>query len=727
MTTYHISNDFYSVDHPLVSALLASEITIEQFIERVTPEDPFIVRRDDKEDAVILHGFHQASLESAQVAWRRIIDMRTQPTLGLPNLDAALAHRDIIIKAVPETAAIFAAIDKNDAKCKECDKVDQLLKLTTAMRAAVKAGKDVAKLKAVLPPAGYKLLQGASLTPEELATLPARPSFASDAYMHKILGMKAYPVRRRPSFFESDACGRGSSTANCDRCRRDRAFREHVNRKYFIPVTVDVETYGHTATVAVTEDPQRIVDFTCPFAAQIADKYPDTMTLMRNAFGALGRIVGAKLQGKQVKLDSKLAGARMAVCNSCDRRNAVDNRCIECGCFLQLKQQLATEHCPLSRWPGDNPGELTVVNKAAAPAPVEQKEILMLKPDKRKPLMLSNYQAIGDIVIMTAAVRDFVIAHGDKYRVNVSTPFPDLWTAHEYLDTSVTDETPGVQHVKVGYDWCVNHSNQSPYNFIHGFHIDIAQKLGIPWFPVTEFGGHVPLTQEETSWISMIHEHYTHKDTPYWLIVNGGKPDYTAKHWLSEYAQQVVNSYRNKIQFVQIGTRDYSHMHDDLKGVINLVGKTDIRQLVRLIYHAQGIVTPITGAMHLSAAIPTRDDHPPKRACVTICGGREPHQFIDYANHQTLHTNGVLPCCDNGGCWKSRTVPLGVGGADEDRLDRELCIDTVPWPENNKRGRPVQRCMTLITPSMVTRAIDNYMQHPRRKYLTDYGMKTIEA
>lgn len=37
-------------------------------------------------------------------------------------------------------------------------------------------------------------------------------------------------------------------------------------------------------------------------------------------------------------------------CTTCEFYRSSDNRCSKCGCFLALKTQLATEHCPISKW-----------------------------------------------------------------------------------------------------------------------------------------------------------------------------------------------------------------------------------------------------------------------------------------------------------------------------------------------------------------------------------------
>ena len=67
----------------------------------------------------------------------------------------------------------------------------------------------------------------------------------------------------------------------------------------------------------------------------------------------------------------------------------------------------------------------------------------------------------------------------------------------------------------------------------------------------------------------------------FWVIMAGGKYDFTAKWWDPARYQQVVDHFRGKLLFVQCG--EAGHWHPKLDGVLNLVGKTDTRQFIRLI------------------------------------------------------------------------------------------------------------------------------------------------
>src|SRR5439155_9370979 len=174
------------------------------------------------------------------------------------------------------------------------------------------------------------------------------------------------------------------------------------------------------------------------------------------------------------------------------------------------------------------------------------------------------------------------------------------------------------------------------------------------------------------SWYFQVHE-LAGQDIPFWIVAAGGKYDVTIKWWQTQRYQKVVDHFRGKVLFVQVG--ELAHQHPRLDGVVDLRGKTDLRQLVRLIYHAQGVICPVTCLMHLAAAIETKPGAPPNRACVVVAGGREAVHWEAYPHHQFIHTVGALPCCANGGCWRSRTRPLGDG--DERDRPQQLCLDVV--------------------------------------------------
>ena len=297
--------------------------------------------------------------------------------------------------------------------------------------------------------------------------------------------------------------------------------------------------------------------------------------------------------------------------------------------------------------------------------------------------------------MITAAVRDLQRAHPGQFQIDVRTSAQQLWENNPYL-TPLKEGDPDIRTIEMQYP-LINQSNTRPYHFIHGYAQFLEEQLGVR-IPLTEFKGDMHVSKQEKSWMSQVEE--LNFKGRFWIMMAGGKFDFTAKWWNPDFYQQIVDYFEGRIQFVQCG--ESSHWHPPLKGVINLVGKTDTRQFVRLMYHADGVVSPVTFAMHLAAAVETKPSRPKNRACVVIAGGREPSHWEAYPHHQFLHTNGALRCCEQGGCWKSRCQPVG----DNDPKDRDLCVEPVAVREDLK----IPRCMHMITPEKVIRAIETYYE-----------------
>ena len=316
-------------------------------------------------------------------------------------------------------------------------------------------------------------------------------------------------------------------------------------------------------------------------------------------------------------------------------------------------------------------------------------------------LILKCYLSPGDIVMLTAAVRELHLAHPGQYLTDVRTSVPHLWENNPFL-TPLDEEDPQVRVIEMHYP-LIHQSNFAPYHFIHGYVQFLEQQLGIR-IPLTRFKGDIHISDLEKSWMSQVEE-FGIRDN-FWIMMAGGKFDFTAKWWNPAWYQRIVDHFRGRILFVQCG--EEQHWHPRRNHALNLVGKTDARQFVRLMYHADGVVCPVTFAMHLAAAVETKPGKPLNRACVVIAGGREPVQWEAYPHHQFLSTNGALNCCDNGGCWKSRCQPMG----DSDSKDNDLCI----YPHRVSTELQIPKCMAMITPDDVIRRIELYYEGGALKY-----------
>lgn len=301
----------------------------------------------------------------------------------------------------------------------------------------------------------------------------------------------------------------------------------------------------------------------------------------------------------------------------------------------------------------------------------------------------------GDILMFSAAIRDLKVAH-PHLAVDVRTPRPDLFENNPHI-THIDDGDPEAERFEAHYP-LINQSNQLPYHFIHGYRMFLEEKLELK-IPQGPFHGDLHLTARERMMPSPF-EQQAGSTEPYWIVVNGGKRDFTVKHWHPVRMQEVVSHFAGKLNFVQTGLNE--HMHHQLAGpnVVNLMNCMG-RDFIRLVYHAEGVICPITFAMHLAAAVPQKPGRKRLKPCVVTAGGREAVHWEGYTGHRFLHTTGSLPCCAQGGCWKARVVKLNDGDSNDNHLCERPVID---------RGVHIPKCMDLIRTEDVIRAVESYLE-----------------
>jgi len=319
-------------------------------------------------------------------------------------------------------------------------------------------------------------------------------------------------------------------------------------------------------------------------------------------------------------------------------------------------------------------------------------------PSQRR-VLLECQLSPGDITVMTAAVRELHTQYPGQFLTDVRTTCSQLWDHNSYL-TPLDLDDPVVERIPMHYDshkgcvkWAdINRSNQHPAHFLHAYCEHLAGCLGLPALHPRKFHGDIHLSREERTSPNLV-EQRTGRRGGYWLINSGGKRDFTAKIWPGDYFQEVVDRTREQISWVQVGEK--SHFHPPLAGVLDLRGQTDLRQLIQLVHHAEGALCGVTLLMHLAAAVERPAGVRGLRPCVVVAGGREPPHWEAYPGHQFLHTIGALPCCESGGCWRSRTLPLRDGS----KQDQSLCEFPVD-------GYPL--CMQMVTPDRVVDALRMY-------------------
>jgi ADP-heptose:LPS heptosyltransferase len=312
-------------------------------------------------------------------------------------------------------------------------------------------------------------------------------------------------------------------------------------------------------------------------------------------------------------------------------------------------------------------------------------------------LILSCRLSPGDVLMLTAAVRDLHRLYPGRFVTDVRTPCRGLWL-HNPCITPLDASDPDVEFIECHYP-LIQQSNQEALHFIHGYMQFLSERLGLKLAP-TVFAGDIHLAADEKRLPFQLDE-FNCGNLPIWIVCAGGKYDFTIKWWNRRWYQAVVDHFKGRLFFVQVG--EQGHYHPPLRNVHDLRGKTTLRELVRLVYHADGVLCGVTLHMHLAAAVPLKEGQF-SRPAVVIAGGREAPHWEAYPTHQFLHTVGMLPCCATGGCWRSRTVPLGDGDEKDD--PRNLCRDVV-------NGLP--RCMDMISKEKVIQNIESRLTGRERQ------------
>jgi ADP-heptose:LPS heptosyltransferase len=328
--------------------------------------------------------------------------------------------------------------------------------------------------------------------------------------------------------------------------------------------------------------------------------------------------------------------------------------------------------------------------------------------------------AIGDILMMTSAIRDFKTAYPDRYLIRVVTTAQHLWDYNPYL--TEFDEPDMV--VKIGPRKFVNGSQTRGLHYVNAFRESMETNLNIP-IPQ----GHIKPD---------LHLSAAEKDDriiegKYWIIIAGGKADFTTKIWPIECWQEVVSAFPD-ITFVQLGEEKHNHPALEGDNVINMIGETEdpdtgIRDLIKLFYHCEGSLGLVSMQMHMAAAF--------NKACVVVAGAREPTSFERYNIHQYITNQGALRCkndCENCKSYSKEGKKVICKDYKDDELfnyykDKKLCrsynaIDTAKIPvkacwkskledctnQVEAYGGNYPKCLIMIKPDDVIRAIDSYYE-----------------
>jgi len=264
----------------------------------------------------------------------------------------------------------------------------------------------------------------------------------------------------------------------------------------------------------------------------------------------------------------------------------------------------------------------------------------------------------------------------NKFLTDVQTSAGELWQNNPNITKLNHSECEIIQ---AEYP-LINSSNEIPIHFGDAFCRDIGGKLK------------VNLTLQVNRpylFLSPSEKNKVWFNKPYGVVNCGYKNDYTAKHIGYHQSQKVIDAFQ-ELLWVQVGSLEHNHRKLVGSNVIDMVGKTSIRDLCSLVNGSVIGFGACSLLHHIHAAF--------SKPFVLVLGGREPRHWEAYPTEIVLDTFGQMECCATKACWKSRTVPL----RDKDEKNNSLCsfpvLDQDEW---------VAGCMKKIGSEGIIQAVRN--------------------
>jgi ADP-heptose:LPS heptosyltransferase len=297
-----------------------------------------------------------------------------------------------------------------------------------------------------------------------------------------------------------------------------------------------------------------------------------------------------------------------------------------------------------------------------------------MKNSKPRQLILSSNQSPGDLLMLSATVRDLHLSHPGEFRTDVRCSHPEIFLHNPRVESVITSKGEWLDMEYPLWE-TYKDSRACTMHFMHGYRRFLMERLGIDIRP-TVLGGEVYLSPKEMEDPGL---------GPYWILNAGWKDDMPLKRWSPEFMAQVCATFPS-LQFLQCGSMMHNHPRVHGDNVVDM-RRTSMRKYLSLMYHAQGVITPVSFPMHASVAVPVPPGCPP-RACIVLAGGRECDVWEHYTGHSYISAVGRYPCCLEGGCGRRKF---------------EECEDVVYL------DIPVAGCMASITPNMVIQEMERFI------------------
>lgn len=280
-----------------------------------------------------------------------------------------------------------------------------------------------------------------------------------------------------------------------------------------------------------------------------------------------------------------------------------------------------------------------------------------------------HHRQVGDLIGFTSALASLHHAYPNEYQTNVKSPFRDLLLLSPYLTTCAGEL------IQVDYQEGIHLG----LSMAEAYCLDLSNKLKRP-LSLT----HPPklyLSEQEQKPFPGLPKEY--------IVFNAGrKPDITVKGLSLETVTEVVK--KLPLPCVQVGLKEHSF---PIRGAINLLGKTNRRQLMQVASGATAGFGGDTSLLHVCGALDT------PYVCVTP--PRLHLRWIELYKKTTLLSSfGKLDCCKDRPCGKRRVKPL----LDKSIFDESLCLRPI-----TKGSLPVAECVFRFTSEKIVSEIAKYL------------------
>lgn len=304
-------------------------------------------------------------------------------------------------------------------------------------------------------------------------------------------------------------------------------------------------------------------------------------------------------------------------------------------------------------------------------------------PEGIKEIKIRHWLSPGDICVLTMAIESLHRQYPGQYLTDVEvTCRNDIFANNPHISRLKNPETLNI-------NYSIPDSRERN-TFGQAYCDDLAKLLNLPSLVNKCYKPMLYLSEDEKKPLPGMPENFV-------LLNAGYKHDCTIKNKGNHLIWQEVTDYLNSVgvKVYQIGEQNPTHTHPRMKGAIDMVGKTTMRQLILMASQCLCTLSPISLLTHLAAAF----DKPG----ITL-SSREALDFAGYRSTRWLSAWGTVPCCGGssgtGGCWKNHLQEFQKDNKGQYLLDeagkKKVTNDSCSLPVIQSDGSLIAKCNQLV-------------------------------